>query len=77
MQPQLPTHVQKYFWGDNLEELSWDQHKKYIVQTLLDKGDMQSLNWLFQHISRAEIKRFLPTLKLQPKSSNFWQIYLS
>jgi len=30
MSNTLPSSVQKYFWGDNLEELSWSKHKNYI-----------------------------------------------
>lgn len=69
--------IKHYFWGDNLQELSWPKHKHYIVQTLLEKGNSAALRWLFQRIDRDEARRLLPTLKLLPKSQNFWQIYLS
>jgi hypothetical protein len=77
MSQSIPTTVEKYFWGDDLTELSWQKHKKYIVQTLLDKGNVSSLRWLFTHITREEVKKMLPTMKLQKKSGNFWNIYLS
>jgi hypothetical protein len=73
----LPSQVQQYFWGDDLHELSWQKHKKYIVQTLLDKGNEQSLKWLFTQTTHDEVKQLLPSLKLTPKSDNFWRIYLS
>lgn len=77
MKSQIPAQIQTYFWGDNLEELDWSQHKKYIIQTLLDKGDTDALNWLFKQTSKAKLQNILPSLKLRPKSSNFWRIYLS
>ncbi len=77
MKVQIPSQVQVYFWGDNLHELDWSLHKKYIVQTLLEKGDGTALNWLFQYTTKDELRILLPDLKLQPRSSNFWQIYLS
>jgi len=73
----IPESAKKYFWGDNLHDLSWPKHKKYIIQTLLEKGNTPSLHWLFSHVSRDEIKGMLPTLRLPKKSSNFWNIYLS
>ncbi len=73
----LPSQIKRYFWGDNLSELSWSKHKKYIVATLLERGNTTALKWLFQQTNRNEMKELLPTLKLSPKSSNFWQIYLS
>jgi hypothetical protein len=73
----LPSQIKKYFWGDNLEELTWSKHQKYIIQTLLDKGDEKALKWLFTKVTRDEIQKMLPSLKLQSKSANFWQIYFS
>jgi len=73
----IPTTVEKYFWGDDLSELSWTRHKKYIAQTLLEKGNLTALHWLFGRVSRQEVKKMLPTLRLQKRSSNFWNIYLS
>lgn len=77
MRDVLPSQVAKYFWGDNLAELSLYRHEQYIAQTLLEKGDLDSIAWLFQHLSKPKIVKLLPTLKLSQKSANFWQIYLS
>ena len=77
MSIQLPVRAQMYFWGDDLGKLNWVDHKNYIVQTLLEKGDLEAVKWLFGNIDRTELKGLLPVLKLQPKSRNFWQIYLS
>lgn len=77
MNSVLTPQVLKFFWGDNLSQLNWSQHKKYITQTLLEKGDSDAINWLFSLASKSEIKELLPTLKLSSKSSHFWQLYLS
>jgi uncharacterized UBP type Zn finger protein len=77
MSHPIPIVAKKYFWGDNLSDLSWPKHKKYIVQTLLERGNTSSLRWLFQHITREEVKKMLPTLRLPKKSNNFWGVYLS
>ena len=77
MSSSLPSQVSKYFWGDNLNELEWSKHKKYVIQTLLDKGNKPALTWLFTKTNRTEVKKLLPSLKLSPKSDNFWRMYLS
>lgn len=77
MSQVIPTVAKKYFWGDNLSDLSWPKHQKYIVQTLLERGNTSSLRWLFRLISREEVKKMLPTLRLPKKSNNFWRVYLS
>ena len=73
----LPSYVTKYFWGDDLKELSWKKHRKYVTKTILNKGDKKAAGWLFGQMNKLSLKRILPSLKLDKKSANFWKIYLS
>ena len=73
----LPKSVLKYFWGDDLKDLSWAKHQDYITQTILEKGDSQAVKWLMQTIDKERLKSTLPHLKLDPKSKNFWSFYLA
>lgn len=73
----LPEFLLQYFWGDDVSQLDIEHNQKYIVQTLLEKGDSGAIKWLFLHIDKQTIKNFLPTLQLGKKSANFWSIYLS
>jgi len=73
----LPASVRRYFWGDDLAQLSWDKHQKYITQTLLEKGDQSVISWLLQRINKRQLQTQLKQMKLSPKSANFWQVYFS
>jgi hypothetical protein len=77
MPQPLPHQAKKYFWGDDLDQLNWEDHQQYIVQTLLEKGDFEELSWLFKQISKQEVLKMLPQLKLSKKSRNFWKVYLA
>lgn len=77
MPTAIPSQVKKYFWGDNLEELNWDDNRKYIIKTLLDKGDSKSVSWLLKRINSKELLKIIPSLNLSSKSDNFWKTYLS
>jgi hypothetical protein len=72
----LPKDVIKYFWGDNLADLSWKKHQKYIITTLLERGDKKAVAWLLRKVGKNKIKRSLSSLKLTPKSVNFWKLIL-
>lgn len=72
----LPSSVTQYFWGDNLAELNWKDHRQYMLQTLLEKADREALHWLFDCVSPQEVLTELPHLKLSKKSRNFWEVYL-
>lgn len=74
---RLPSSLQKYFWGDDLAELNWQDHQKYIVQTILEKGDRQAAAWLLSQFEKKELVKQLSSIKLSKKSANFWQVYLS
>lgn len=76
METSLPKCVRKYFWGDNLSQLNWQKHQKYIIQTILNKGDVKAINWLLQKVDKKELKKQLPSFHLDPKSKNFWKLYL-
>lgn len=76
-QTKIPPFVLKYFWGDNLEELNLENNQTYIIQTVLEKGDIETVKWLFSVVNRGQIKKSLPNLKMDQKSTNFWNIYLS
>ncbi len=73
----LPTYITKYFWGDDLAELSWEKHQKYITETILNKGDAQASGWLLRKVARDTLRSDLSHYKLDKKSLNFWEFYLA
>ena len=73
----LPRSVLIFFWGDKLKDLNWEKHKKYIAKTLLEKGNRESINWLLRKADRAYLRGVVKNERLDPKSKNFWEIYLS
>lgn len=73
----FPSYVARYFWGDNIQQLKLLENEKYIIQTLLEKGDQHAIEWLLSAINKNTIKNLLPTLKLSKKSANYWNIYFS
>jgi succinate dehydrogenase flavin-adding protein (antitoxin of CptAB toxin-antitoxin module) len=73
----LPQNVLKFFWGDNLSELNWESHKEYITKTLLEKGDKDAIRWLFERTDKDYLKKIVKEKRLDKKSENFWNLYLS
>jgi hypothetical protein len=76
MKTLIPGYIKKYFWGDDLSQLSWPDHKQYICKTILEKGDKKAVLWLFKKINKTELKKMLAFFNLDPTSKNFWEIYL-
>lgn len=67
----MPHDVAKYFWGDDLADLNWNRHQKYIIETLLEKRGKKAILRLFKQIKADELKAILPSLKVGKKSRNF------
>ncbi|MBU1085421.1 MAG: hypothetical protein ABIJ43_01325 [Candidatus Beckwithbacteria bacterium] len=77
MDKTLPSQAKKYFWGDDLSQLNWNQHENYITQTLLNQGDSKSISWLLKQKTSKDLLKMISSLKLTPKTRNFWKLYLS
>lgn len=73
---RLPRGIIKYFWGDELDGLDWEIHRDYIAKTILEKGDRESVRWLIGKAGKDYLKQVVKEKKLDPKSKNFWNIYL-
>ena len=73
----LPGFLHQYFWGDRLSELNLKDHRRYIIQTILEKGDRRAASWLIKKVGKKTLKNNLPVLSLSPKAFNFWRLYLS
>jgi len=73
----IPAYIRQYFWGDNLSQLSLEKNQKYILETLLEKGNSDALHWLFLNVDKQTIVDHLPELRLDKKSKHFWNIYFA
>jgi len=73
---RIPGFISQYFWGDDLSQLHLEKNKKYIIETILEKGDKDAIHWLFSKFDKKTVAEFLPELKLSKKSANFWEVYL-
>lgn len=73
----IPRYIKQYFWGDNLTELDWEKHKDYIAKTILEKGNSKAIRWLFRKTDKGYLRGIVEDKVNDPKSKNFWNIYLS
>ncbi len=74
---KLPSFLNKYFWGDNLNEINLKDHKNYIAKTILSIGDIEAIKWLNSKFDRTFLKSILESNRIDDKSRNFWRLYYS
>ncbi len=74
---KLPTFLNKYFWGDDLNEINLKDHKNYIAKTILSIGDLRAVKWLDDKFDASFLKSLLNSKRIDEKSRSFWKLYYS
>lgn len=70
---RLPECAYRHFWDIDPSELDVSQYSRYVIERLLEYGDIPSLRWMERRFSRDEIVEVLKTSRaLSRKSANFW-----
>lgn len=73
---KLPSYLKKYFWDVKFEDLDSEKKPIYIIERVLEFGDLQAAQWLLKQFNHELIKRTLKEIRgLSFKSANFWGLY--
>ena len=73
----LPDFLQPFFWDTEFSQINIDKNRPYIIERILDFGDLSAVSWLFSNYTKIEIKEVLgKSRKVSAKSRNFWQLIL-
>lgn len=72
----LPKTLYKYFWDTKIETLSKDKNSTYIIERLLELGDIEELDWLNRNFTKDQILTTLQnSRRITPKTGNFFSLY--
>lgn len=72
------ANLSKYFWDVDINKIDFEGDYQYVINRLLDKGDLVAANWVLHNYS---INKVVETLKsrrdFSAKSGTFWANYLN
>ena len=72
----LPKTSEKYFWDVDPKTLDSERHQAFIVERLLEQGDLESLVWINQKYARTEVQQIInQSRRLSPKTLQFCALY--
>lgn len=74
MKTNLPNFLKSFFWDSAFSDLSKQNHRRFIISRLLEKGDDRAIGWLVKEYSPALIKKALISKTISPKTKNFWRL---
>jgi hypothetical protein len=74
----IPAAVTMLFWDVDPAALDLDLHKNFIIERVLNMGDENSLNWLWQEYGAGIIcNAVLNSRRLTLKTARCWQNYFN
>ena len=75
---KLPHSTHRFFWDVDPSQLEVDSYPRYVVERLLELGDVPAVRWMLASFSSQEITDVLKTSRrLSPFSANFWALYFN
>lgn len=73
---RLPDFLKEYFWEIDFEKLDSEAKPDYVLERLLEYGDVQAVKWMLQEFSSEKIEETLiKSRAITRKSANFWAVY--
>ena len=63
------------FWDINFKELDARKNKAFIINRVLQFGDIKDYNWILNNYGLTEVKKVFKQIRsLDRKSANYWSI---
>lgn len=74
----IPDSLNRYFWDTDVKKLSLTRHATYIIERILEWGDLEAVQWLRRVYSEKMIVGVLDhSRRISDKSVNFWKVIFS
>ena len=74
----LPQQFSKYFWDVDAHQIDLRDKPHYVIERLLEYGNLDALKWTEKVYGKEEIKQVVcQSRRLSPKSANFYAILYS
>ena len=69
----IPKHLHKYFWDINPVKLTTAKYPEYVIERLLNLGDLEAVKWVWDTYGRRKITDVVKTgRQITPKTANFF-----
>lgn len=74
----LPPEFHRFFWDIDASKLNPQEKPFYVINRLLDKGDLVAAKWVLKTYPRDDIVDTFKTMRdFSPWNGNFWANYLN
>lgn len=72
----VPNQLHQFFWDVDAQKLDPSQHPLFVINRLLDKGNLEAVRWVRRNFPEDLIVKTIKTRRdFSPKTANFWSQY--
>jgi hypothetical protein len=74
---QLPPNLHRYFWDVDAARLNVQRYRQFVIERILEFGDMPAIRWVRQTFGDEAIKNVVcRSRRLSRRTANFWRLIL-
>lgn len=76
---RLPETLRPFFWDTDFEQVSWRDHRDYVVRRVLSAGTWDAIRWLRGQIGDVELRQWIEQHEgrgLSSRQLRFWEVIL-
>ncbi|MDP1722594.1 MAG: hypothetical protein Q8L37_05280 [Candidatus Gottesmanbacteria bacterium] len=74
----IPPELHRFFWDVDAVKLNPSEHPLYVINRLLDKGDLAAARWVLRSFPNETVKEtFRKRRDFSPWNGRFWAHYLT
>lgn len=71
---KMPQSFKRYFWDTDFSKIDLKKNQTYVIERLLEYGDIAAYRWLTKNFPKAALKKIAAkSRRVSPKTKNFWQ----
>lgn len=67
------------FWDVDMDDLSWDENRDFIIRRVLTYGSLEMIRWLRRKLGDSTLSAWLERHQgggLSPRQLRYWQVIL-
>ncbi|MBI5614083.1 hypothetical protein HY947_04125 [Candidatus Gottesmanbacteria bacterium] len=74
---KIPKELEHFFWDVKASTVNPSKHPHYVINRLLDKGDLAAARWVIRAFPKTVIQETLKKIRdFSPWNGVFWSRYL-
>ncbi len=69
----IPDFLKTFLWDVDISEIDIEKNKNYVIERILEYGDIPEVEWLFSNFRKDDIVKVLKKSKrLSAKTGNYF-----